>query len=218
MSRPGRGLSRKILLRKARLRQLEARTPPSLSLISNVKDLDNHIPLNHHFPFVQANHHNDNDHHYNNDLFNDHHPHLNDFRSSSMEADSISSSHNISSPCFQPDSIRRIPPNPPLPPNPPHPPNPLLAPNTHLPNPPLAPNTHLPNPHLTSNPHLPQNTHIPPNCQGHLHHHHHYNHSCTPNSRNELLAILSELRFMTKKMKVKIFLLPLVIVFLYNRI
>ena len=41
MSRPGHSLSRKILLRKARLRQLEAKTPPSLSLLSNVKDLDN---------------------------------------------------------------------------------------------------------------------------------------------------------------------------------
>ena len=46
MSRPGKDLSRQFLLRKARMRELEARTPPSVSLISNVKDTDNAIPLN----------------------------------------------------------------------------------------------------------------------------------------------------------------------------
>ena len=46
MSRPGKDLSRQFLLRKARMRELEARTPPSVSLISNVKDVDNAIPLN----------------------------------------------------------------------------------------------------------------------------------------------------------------------------
>ena len=33
-------------MRKARMRELESRNPPSLSLISNVKDTDNAIPLN----------------------------------------------------------------------------------------------------------------------------------------------------------------------------
>ncbi len=46
MSRPGKDLSRQFLLRKARMRELEARTPPSISLLSNVKDVDNAIPLN----------------------------------------------------------------------------------------------------------------------------------------------------------------------------
>ena len=46
MSRPGRDLSRKCLMRKAKMRELESRNPPSLSLISNVKDVDNAIPLN----------------------------------------------------------------------------------------------------------------------------------------------------------------------------
>ena len=46
MSRPGKDLSRQFLLRKARMRDLEAKNPPSLSLISNVKDVDNAIPLN----------------------------------------------------------------------------------------------------------------------------------------------------------------------------
>ena len=46
MSRPGKDLSRQFLLQKARMRELEARSPPSLSLISNVKDVDNQIPLN----------------------------------------------------------------------------------------------------------------------------------------------------------------------------
>ena len=45
MSRPGRDLSRKVLLRRARLRQLEAKSPPSMSLISNVKDFDANPPL-----------------------------------------------------------------------------------------------------------------------------------------------------------------------------
>lgn len=46
MSRPGRDLSRKFLLCKARMRDLEAKTPPSVSLIANVKDVDNAIPIN----------------------------------------------------------------------------------------------------------------------------------------------------------------------------
>ena len=46
MSRPGKELSRQFLLRKQRIRELEKRTPPSVSLISNVKDVDNAIPLN----------------------------------------------------------------------------------------------------------------------------------------------------------------------------
>ena len=46
MSRPGRDLSRQFLLRKKKMRELESRNPPSLSLISNVKDVDNVIPLN----------------------------------------------------------------------------------------------------------------------------------------------------------------------------
>ena len=46
MSRPGRDISRQFLLRKAKMRELEAKNPPSLSLISNVKDVDNAIPLN----------------------------------------------------------------------------------------------------------------------------------------------------------------------------
>lgn len=46
MSRPGKELSREFLLRKARMRELEFKSPPSMSLISNVKDLDNAIPLN----------------------------------------------------------------------------------------------------------------------------------------------------------------------------
>ena len=46
MSRPGKDLSRQFLLRKARMRELEDRVPPSISLISNVKDTDNAIPQN----------------------------------------------------------------------------------------------------------------------------------------------------------------------------
>jgi len=46
MSRPGRSLSRRYLQRKARMRELTAKSPPSMSLISNVKDVDNAIPLN----------------------------------------------------------------------------------------------------------------------------------------------------------------------------
>jgi len=46
MSRPGRDLSRRFLQCKARMRDLEAKTPPSVSLISNVKDVDNAIPIN----------------------------------------------------------------------------------------------------------------------------------------------------------------------------
>jgi len=43
ISRPGRDLSRRFLQCKARMRDLEAKTPPSVSLISNVKDVDNAI-------------------------------------------------------------------------------------------------------------------------------------------------------------------------------
>jgi len=46
ISRPGRDLSRRFLQCKARMRDLEAKTPPSVSLISNVKDVDNAIPIN----------------------------------------------------------------------------------------------------------------------------------------------------------------------------
>lgn len=46
MSRPGKDISREFLLRKAKMRELESRQPPSLSLLSNVKDVDNAIPLN----------------------------------------------------------------------------------------------------------------------------------------------------------------------------
>jgi len=46
MSRPGRDLSRRFLQCKARMRDLESKTPPSVSLISNVKDVDNAIPIN----------------------------------------------------------------------------------------------------------------------------------------------------------------------------
>lgn len=46
MTRPGRELTRQFLLRKARMRELESKSPPSLSLISNIKDVDNAIPLN----------------------------------------------------------------------------------------------------------------------------------------------------------------------------
>ena len=46
MTRPGKDLSRQFLLRKQRIRELEKRTPPSVSLISNVKDVDNAIPMN----------------------------------------------------------------------------------------------------------------------------------------------------------------------------
>jgi nicotinic acetylcholine receptor len=55
MSRPGRDLSRQFLLQKAKMRELEARSPPSLSLISNVKDVDNQIPLNDYPPHGNSN-------------------------------------------------------------------------------------------------------------------------------------------------------------------
>ena len=45
MSRPGHDLSRKFLICKARMRDLESKTPPSVSLIANVKDVDNAIPM-----------------------------------------------------------------------------------------------------------------------------------------------------------------------------
>jgi len=45
IKRPGRELSLEDLRRKHRVRQLEALIPPSASLISNVKDIDNTIPL-----------------------------------------------------------------------------------------------------------------------------------------------------------------------------
>jgi len=53
MSRPGKELSRQFLLRKAKMRELEAKNPPSVSLISNVKDVDNAIPVND-FPSVRS--------------------------------------------------------------------------------------------------------------------------------------------------------------------
>ena len=53
MSRPGKDLSREFLLRKARMRELSVKTPPSMSLISNVKDVDNAIPLND-FPALRS--------------------------------------------------------------------------------------------------------------------------------------------------------------------
>jgi len=45
IKRPGRELSLEDLRRKRRVRKLEALIPPSASLISNVKDIDNTIPL-----------------------------------------------------------------------------------------------------------------------------------------------------------------------------
>ena len=53
MSRPGRDLSRQFLLRKAKMRDLEAKSPPSMSLISNIKDVDNAIPMNN-FPPLRS--------------------------------------------------------------------------------------------------------------------------------------------------------------------
>jgi len=46
MSRPGHDLSRRFLQCKARMRDLEAKTPPSVSLIANIRDVDNIIPMN----------------------------------------------------------------------------------------------------------------------------------------------------------------------------
>ena len=46
MSRPGKEISREALMRKAQMRDAEARGYASVSLISNVKDVDNAIPLN----------------------------------------------------------------------------------------------------------------------------------------------------------------------------
>ena len=46
MKRPGRTLTREFLLRKSKMRELEARNPPSMSLLANVKDVDNVIPIN----------------------------------------------------------------------------------------------------------------------------------------------------------------------------
>lgn len=45
IKRPGRELGFQDILRKQRVRRLEALIPPSASLISNVKDIDNTIPL-----------------------------------------------------------------------------------------------------------------------------------------------------------------------------
>jgi hypothetical protein len=45
IKRPGRELTFKSLLRKRKVRQLEALSPPSTSLINNVKDIDNTIPI-----------------------------------------------------------------------------------------------------------------------------------------------------------------------------
>ncbi|OAF65243.1 hypothetical protein A3Q56_06990, partial [Intoshia linei] len=47
MSRPGKNLSREFLLRKAKIRKFELQKPFSLSLISNIKNVDNAIPQNH---------------------------------------------------------------------------------------------------------------------------------------------------------------------------
>ena len=44
MSRPGHDVTHASIKRKSRMRQLETRTPPSLSLISNIRDIDNLIP------------------------------------------------------------------------------------------------------------------------------------------------------------------------------
>lgn len=46
MSRPGKELTLERLLRKASVRELEGRVPPSLSLLANVEDIDNTIQLN----------------------------------------------------------------------------------------------------------------------------------------------------------------------------
>ncbi|KAK2179088.1 hypothetical protein NP493_514g00017 [Ridgeia piscesae] len=46
MSRPGHDLSREFLLQKAHMRELESRNPPSRSLLSNIRDVDNSIPVN----------------------------------------------------------------------------------------------------------------------------------------------------------------------------
>ncbi|OAF71716.1 Acetylcholine receptor subunit alpha [Intoshia linei] len=46
LTRPGKDLSRQFLLRKSKMRNLESRSQFSLSLISNIKDIDNAIPLN----------------------------------------------------------------------------------------------------------------------------------------------------------------------------
>ena len=53
MSRPGKELSRQFLLRKAEMREAEARGYASVSLISNIKDVDNAIPVNE-FPAVRS--------------------------------------------------------------------------------------------------------------------------------------------------------------------
>ncbi len=44
MSRPGHDVTHASIKRKLRVRQLETRTPPSLSLMSNIRDIDNLIP------------------------------------------------------------------------------------------------------------------------------------------------------------------------------
>lgn len=45
MSRPGKELSHEGLMRKASMRDLEEKVPPSLSLLANVEDIDNSIQL-----------------------------------------------------------------------------------------------------------------------------------------------------------------------------
>lgn len=47
MSRPGHDVTHASIKRKLRMRQLETRTPPSLSLMSNIRDIDNLIPRMH---------------------------------------------------------------------------------------------------------------------------------------------------------------------------
>ena len=45
IKRPGRELNWKSLRTKRKIRQLRARKPPSASLINNVRDVDNMIPI-----------------------------------------------------------------------------------------------------------------------------------------------------------------------------
>lgn len=54
IKRPGRELSLDELRRRRRVRQLEALIPPSASLISNIKDIDNTIPLSSRADNVEA--------------------------------------------------------------------------------------------------------------------------------------------------------------------
>jgi hypothetical protein len=45
MNRPGRKLTLKTLLHKQQVRRLSARKPPSTSLINNIRDIDNMLPV-----------------------------------------------------------------------------------------------------------------------------------------------------------------------------